>query len=66
MFFITCEAPASGLLTAGAGESLEQAWENLEEMLSAQGENMPHPDEAGYFEGKPLNVTHEMTFKIEK
>jgi hypothetical protein len=66
MFFITCESHTSGMLTAGAGETLSEAWENLAEMLDMQGEILPDPNQVFYHEGKAINVTAKVTFEIEK
>jgi hypothetical protein len=66
MFFITCESHTNGILTAGAGETLSDAWENLAEMLDMQGEVMPDPNQVLYHEGKAIIVNSKVTFEIEK
>jgi predicted RNase H-like HicB family nuclease len=66
MFFITFRS-FSGVFVVGAGESLDEAWQNLEEAVDAVGESLPVPnsEDLTFFKGEPLNVTAKVTFEID-
>jgi hypothetical protein len=67
MFFITYQIPHSGMFSVGAGESLDEAWQNLEEALDAVGASLPasNSEDLTFFKGEPLNVTAKVTFEID-